>query len=404
MQTIWGKLRMKELSRIASVVQASSTLAVDALAKQLKAEGKDVISFGPGEPDFDTPENIKQACVDALARGETKYTPAAGLLSLRQAIAKRLEMDMGVTYAPTDIVVASGAKHNVYLTLQALVNPGDEVIVPAPYWVTYYEAVKMVGGVPVIVYAGEEQDFKITPQQLKDAITDKTKLFLINNPSNPTGMVYSEAELRALCEVCVEHDLYIMSDEIYYHLVYEGSFVSVASLGEAVKERTILVNGVSKSYAMTGWRIGYTASNPQIAKVMANYVSHSTSAPATMCQIASIEALAGDQSSVFRMKDEFLKRRDYICQRVAAIDGVSCIRPQGAFYIMMSIEALIGKTLGGKLIENGDDFAMAFLEQSQVAVVPCSGFGIPNFVRLSYATSMENIAEGMDRLEKFLKN
>ena len=394
---------MKELSRVASLVQASSTLAVDALAKQLKAEGKDVISFGPGEPDFDTPEHIKQACVDALVRGETKYTPAAGLLTLRQAIAKRLEMDMGLTYAPTDIVVASGAKHNVYLTLQALINPGDEVIVLAPYWVTYYEAVKMVGAVPVVIYAGEEQDFKITPQQLKGAITDKTKLFLLNNPSNPTGMVYTEAELRALAEICVEHDLYIMSDEIYYHLIYEGSFTSVAALGDAVKERTILVNGVSKGYAMTGWRIGYTASNPQVAKVMANYVSHSTSAPATMCQIAAIEALMGDQSSVYEMRDEFLKRRDYIYQRVNAIEGVSCIRPQGAFYVMMDIEAQIGKTFGGKLIENRDDFAMAFLEQAQVAVVPCSGFGAPNFVRLSYATSMENITKGMDRLEAFLR-
>ena len=395
---------MKQLSKIAAAVQASSTIAVDTLAKQLKAEGKDIISFGPGEPDFDTPENIKAAGMDAIARGETKYTPAAGLLSLRKAIAARLEADMGVVYAPTDIVVASGAKHNVYLTLQALVDPGDEVIVPAPYWVTYTEAVKMAGGVPVIVSAEEQQGFKITAAQLAAAITDKTKLLLLNNPSNPTGMVYTKAELQALCDVCVAHDLYIMADEIYYHLVYEGEFVSVASLGDAVKERTVLVNGVSKSYAMTGWRIGYTASNPQIAKVMGNYVSHSTSSPATMSQFAAIEALSGDQSSVFEMRAEFKKRRDYICQRVAEIDGVSCIIPQGAFYIMMRIEALIGRTLGGKLIENDDDFAMAFLEQAQVAVVPCSGFGAPNFVRLSYATSMENIAAGMDRLEKFLEN
>ena len=394
---------MKELSKVASAVVASSTIAVDTLAKQLRAEGRDVISFGPGEPDFDTPDHIKQAGIDAIARGETKYTPAVGLLTLRKAIAKRLETDMGVHYEPSQIVVASGAKHNVYLTLQALVNPGDEVIVPAPYWVTYFEAVKMAGGVPVVVFAGAEQDFKITPEQLRGAIGDKTKLFLLNNPSNPTGMVYTEAELRALAEVCVEHDLYIMADEIYYHLVYEGAFVSVASLGEAVKERTILVNGVSKGYSMTGWRIGYTASNPQIAKVMANYVSHSTSGPATMSQFASIEALTSDQSSVYEMKAEFQKRRDYICQRVGGIDGVSCIIPQGAFYIMMSIAELIGRTIGGKRIENGDDFAMAFLEQSQVAVVPCSGFGAPNFVRLSYATSMENITKGMDRLEAFLR-
>jgi len=394
---------MKELSKIASAIVASSTLAVDALAKKLKAEGMDVISFGPGEPDFDTPEHIKQSCIDALGRGETKYTPAPGLPALRQAIANRLKADMGVTYQPEEIVVASGAKHNVYLTLQALVNPGDEVIIPAPYWVTYFEAVKMVGGLPVVVQAGEEQDFKINAEQLRAAITDKTKLIIMNNPSNPTGMLYSEAELRAIAEVCVEADIYIMSDEIYYHLVYEGSFVSMASLGDAVKERTILVNGVSKSYAMTGWRIGYTASNLQIAKVMSNYVSHSTSAPATMCQIASIEALSGDQSFIPEMKAAFLERRNYICQRVNAIEGLSCRTPQGAFYIMVNIEDQVGKTLGGKKIENGDDFAMAFLEAAQVAVVPGSGFGAPNFVRLSYATSMENIVKGMDRLEKFVQ-
>ncbi|MCL2569070.1 MAG: pyridoxal phosphate-dependent aminotransferase [Oscillospiraceae bacterium] len=394
---------MKELSRIASAVEASPTLAVDALAKQLIEEGKNVISFGVGEPDFDTPEHIKQVAVKAIAAGKTKYTPAAGLMPLREAIAKRLELDMGVKYAPTDIVVASGAKHNVYLTLQALINPGDEVIVPAPYWVTYCEAVKMAGGVPVVIETGEAQDFKVTPDQLRAAITDKTKLFLINNPSNPTGMLYTKEELEAVAAVCVEHDLYILSDEIYYHLVYEGTFVSVASLGEAVKERTILVNGVSKGYAMTGWRIGYTASNPKIAKVMANYVSHSTSAPATMSQIASVEALTADQGTVYAMVAEFKKRRDYICERINAMDGVSCRIPQGAFYVMMNIEALIGKTLGGKLIETGDDFATAFLEQYQVATVPGRGFGAPNFVRLSYATSMENIAEGMNRLEQFLK-
>ncbi|MCL2368216.1 MAG: pyridoxal phosphate-dependent aminotransferase [Oscillospiraceae bacterium] len=394
---------MKELSKIATEVVASSTLAVDALAKQLKAAGKDVVGFGTGEPDFDTPEPIKQAAIDALAAGETKYTPAAGIVPLREAIAKRLEADLGVRYEPAQIVVASGAKHSVYLTLQSLVNPGDEVIIPAPYWVTYYEAVSMVGGTPVVISAGQEQDFKITPAQLEAAITPKSKLFLLNNPSNPTGMVYSEAELRALCEICVAHDLYIMADEIYYHLVYDGNFISVAALGEEIKERTVLINGVSKSYAMTGWRIGYSASNKQIASVMSNYVSHSTGAPATMAQIAAVEALSGDQSSVFQMKAAFQERRDYICQRINAMDGLSCLVPQGAFYVMVNLEQLLGKTIGGTQIENGDDFAMAFLNRADVAVVPCSGFGIPNFVRLSYATSMENIKKGMDRLEQFLR-
>jgi len=394
---------MKNLSTLAQAVVASSTLAVDTLAKQMKAEGKNVIGFGPGEPDFDTPEPIKEAGIKAIMAGETKYTPAVGLLSLRKAIAARLQTDCGVSYDPTQIIVASGAKHSVYLTLRALVNPGDEVIIPAPYWVTYLEAVKMVDGVPVVVSAGEAEGFKITPAQLEAAISPKTKLIIINNPSNPTGMVYTKEELRALCDICVAHDLYIMADEIYYHLVYDGEFVSIASLSEEIKDRTILINGVSKSYAMTGWRVGYSASNSAIAKVISNFVSHSTGGPATMSQIASIEALEGDQSSVYKMKEAFEERRDYICKRINAMDGVSCLVPEGAFYVMMNLEALIGKTLGGRLIENGDDFAMAFLDAAEVAVVPCSGFGIPNFVRLSYATSMENIKEGMDRLENFLK-
>ena len=394
---------MKELSNLAQAVVASSTLVVDALAKQLKAEGKNVIGFGPGEPDFDTPEPIKEKAIQAIMAGETKYTPAAGIMPLRKAIAKRLEEDCGVIYDPSQIVVASGAKHSVYLTLRALINPGDEVIIPAPYWVTYLEATKMMGGVPVVIEAGEREGFKITPEQLQAEITPKTKLFLLNNPSNPTGMVYTKDELRALCEICLANDLYIMADEIYYHLIYDGEFFSVASLGEEIKERTILINGVSKSYAMTGWRIGYSASNPMLAKVITNFVSHSTGAPATMSQIAAVEALAGDQSSVYEMREAFKARRDYICARINAMDGVSCLVPQGAFYVMMNLKALIGKTLGGKVIENGDDFAMAFLDKAEVAVVPCSGFGIPSFVRLSYATSMENIKEGMDRLEAFLK-
>ena len=393
---------MKSLSKIASSVVASSTLAVDALAKQLKAEGKDVVGFGPGEPDFDTPENIKQAAIQALAAGETKYTPASGILPLKKAICSRLEADCGVTYEPSQIVVASGAKHSVYLSFSALLNPGDEVILPAPYWVTYFESIKMVGGVPIVVHALEEQNFKITPAQLEAAISDKTKIFLLNNPSNPTGMVYTKEELRALCDVCVKHDLYILADEIYYHLVYDGEFTSIAALGEQVKERTILIHGVSKSYSMTGWRIGYTASSPEIAKVMANFVSHSTGNPTTMAQFAAIEALTGDQSSVFEMKKAFVERRDYICKRINAIDGVSCLVPEGAFYVMLNVEELIGRKIGESVINNGDDFAMAFLNEKQVAVVPGSGFGAPNFVRLSYATSMENIKKGIDRLAELV--
>ena len=394
---------MKPVSKIAEAVRASTTLAVDSLAKQMKADGLDVVGFGTGEPDFNTPDNINMAGIRAICDGKTKYTPAAGILPLRKAIAQRLKEDCGADYDYTQIVVASGAKHSVYIALAAITNPGDEIIIPAPFWVSYYEMVRMVGGTPVIVEAGEEQNFKITAQQLEAAITEKTKCLMLNNPSNPTGMIYSADELRAIADVCVKHDLYILADEIYYQLIYDGiEFTSIASLGDEVKERTLLVNGVSKSYAMTGWRVGYCAANKTLAKIMSNFLSHSTGAPSTISQWASVEALTGPQEGIEAMRLAFLERRDYIVKRINSIPGVSCIVPNGAFYVMMNIEQLIGKTLGGKLIENDDDFAVALLEKALVAVVPCSGFGMKNFVRWSYAASMENIEKGLDRLEKFV--
>ena len=394
---------MKPVSKIAEAVRASTTLAVDSLAKQMKADGLDVVGFGTGEPDFNTPDNINMAGIRAICDGKTKYTPAAGIIPLRKAIAQRLKEDCGVDYDYTQIVVASGAKHSVYIALAAITNPGDEIIIPAPFWVSYYEMVRMVGGTPVIVEAGEEQNFKITAQQLEAAITEKTKCLMLNNPSNPTGMIYSADELRAIADVCVKHDLYILADEIYYQLIYDGiEFTSIASLGDEVKERTLLVNGVSKSYAMTGWRVGYCAANKTLAKIMPNFLSHSTGAPSTISQWASVEALTGPQEGIEAMRLAFLERRDYIVKRINSIPGVSCIVPNGAFYVMMNIEQLIGKTLGGKLIENDDDFAVALLEKALVAVVPCSGFGMKNFVRWSYAASMENIEKGLDRLEKFV--
>lgn len=394
---------MKPVSKIAEAVRASTTLAVDSLAKQMKADGLDVVGFGTGEPDFNTPDNINMAGIRAICDGKTKYTPAAGIIPLRKAIAQRLKEDCGVDYDYRQIVVASGAKHSVYIALAAITNPGDEIIIPAPFWVSYYEMVRMVGGTPVIVEAGEEQNFKITAQQLEAAITDKTKCLMLNNPSNPTGMIYSAEELRAIADVCVKHDLYILADEIYYQLIYDGiEFTSIASLGEEVKERTLLINGVSKSYAMTGWRVGYCAANKTLAKIMSNFLSHSTGAPSTISQWASVEALTGPQEGIEAMRLAFLERRDYIVKRINSIPGVSCIVPNGAFYVMMNIEQLIGKTLGGKLIENDDDFAVALLEKALVAVVPCSGFGMKNFVRWSYAASMENIEKGLDRLEKFV--
>lgn len=394
---------MKAVSNIAEAVRASTTLAVDSIARQMKADGLDVVGFGTGEPDFNTPDNINMAGIKAICEGKTKYTPAAGIIPLRKAIADRLKADCGVEYDYTQIVVASGAKHSVYIALAAITNPGDEIIVPAPFWVSYYEMVRMVGGTPVIVEAGEAQNFKMTAEQLEAAITDKTKCLMLNNPSNPTGMIYSVEELRAIADVCVKHDLYILADEIYYQLIYDGiEFTSIASLGDEVKERTLLINGVSKSYAMTGWRVGYCAANKTLAKIMSNFLSHSTGAPSTISQWASLEALTGPQDQIAAMRDEFLVRRNYIVERINSIPGVSCIVPNGAFYVMMNIEGLLGKTLGGKLIENDDDFAVAFLENALVAVVPCSGFGMKNFVRWSYAASMENIKKGMDRLEKFV--
>ncbi len=394
---------MKELSRIALKVNPSTTLAIDSIAKQMKADGMDVIGFGTGEPDFMTPDNISEAGIAAIREGKTKYTPAAGIIPLRKAAAARLKADFGLDYDYTQIVVASGAKHNVYAALEVLLNPGDEVIVPAPYWVSYCEMVSMCGGVPVVIETSEAAGFKMTPAQLDAAVTPRTKALILNNPSNPTGMVYTASELRALAGVCMKHDLYVIADEIYYKLLYDGRpFTSFASLGEEIKERTIIVNGVSKSYAMTGWRIGYAAANKQIAKLMANYLSHSTGGPSTISQWAAVEALSGQQDTVEEMRKVFEERRNYFVKRLNSIPGVSCITPEGAFYIMMNIEKLIGRTIGGVKITDDDVFAEAFLKQGLVAVVPCSGFGMKNFIRWTYATSLENIKEGLDRLEKFL--
>ncbi|MCL2819906.1 MAG: pyridoxal phosphate-dependent aminotransferase [Oscillospiraceae bacterium] len=394
---------MKEISKIASNVKASTTITVDSLYKQMKADGIDVIGFGAGEPDFETPENIREAAHTAIRNGHTKYTHSSGMPELRKSVVHRLAEDCRIDYAPEQIVIASGAKHNIYVTVRTLINIGDEVILPAPYWVTYAEIIKMAGGVPVIIPASEANDFKITKTELEAAVTERTKLFILNNPSNPTGMLYNEKELRDLAETCVNHDLYIMSDEIYYNLVYDGKkFTSVAELGEDIKERTIIINGVSKTYAMTGWRIGYSASNLELANIMGNYLSHSTSSPSTISQLAAIEALKGSQESVVTMRNEFEKRRNYIVERINAIKGLSCRKPDGAFYIMLNLEHQIGKTLGGKVINNSDDFSLAFLENGNVATVSCTGFGIDNFVRLTYASSMESITEGINRLERFV--
>lgn len=394
---------MKPISKIAASVSPSATLAVNALAKKLKAEGKDVISFGTGEPDFPTPDLISYAGIRAICDGQTKYTPAAGTVSLRNAICERVKEDYDLDYDQTQVVVASGAKHVVYLTLAVLVDPGDEVILPAPYWTSYLEMIRLFNGIPVVVSAGEDQGFKITAEQLEAAITPKTKAILLNNPSNPTGAIYTREELEALTKVCVKHDLYIIADEIYDKLVYDGaSFTSIPTLGADVKEHTILINGVSKTYAMTGWRVGYALAEKPIAKAMSSYVSHSTGAPATMAQAASEAALKLPQDQVNAMRDTFEERRNYLVKRMNSMDGVSCLTPNGAFYVMMNLTQLFGKSIDGEVITDADAFARIFLEKSMVAVVSCTAFGAPDFVRWSYANSMENIEKAMDRLEAFL--
>lgn len=396
---------MKELAQIASAVQVSSTMAIDALAKQMRANGIDVIGFGAGEPDFDTPDHIKTAAHQAIVENATRYTPASGASALKEAICKRMKEDCGLDYKASQVVVSSGAKHCVYVALRAVVDPGDEVILPAPFWVSYLELIKMVGAKPVVVTAGEGTGFKITAEQLSAAITSKTKALILNNPGNPTGMVYSREDLEAIAKICVEKDIYVISDEIYCGLLYDGvRWASFASLGDEVKERTILVNGVSKSYAMTGWRIGYILANEKAARVMGNFISHSTGSPCTISQAASIAALSGSQDCVEEMRQAFEKRRNYIVERINRIDGVSCLKPEGAFYVMMNIEKLLGTTIHGELIRSSDDFCTALLRHGLVAAVPGSGFGAPNFVRWAYAVSMEDIERGFDRLEVFLKD
>ena len=395
---------MKELSKIALAVEPSSTMAIDTLFKQMKAEGQDVIGFGAGEPDFNTPDYIKEAGIAAIEHNETRYTPSSGTVELRKAICQRLKADCGVEYTPQQISVSNGAKPCVYVALRALINPGDEVILPSPYWVSYSELIKMTGGVPVIVETREADHFKLTAQELRDAITPKTKAMILNNPSNPTGMMYSRKELEEIAKVCVEQDIYVICDEIYYHLVYDGEeFVSLASISPEIKERTLLVNGVSKSYAMTGWRIGYVAANDQVSKVTPNSLSHCTGSPSSISQKAAVTALTASQESVEVMRKAFERRRDYMVERMNSIEGVSCIKPHGAFYVMMNIEKLIGQELHGVVIRDADDFGNLFLKYGKVAVVPGTGFGAPTFVRWSYATSIENIKEGLNRLERFLK-
>ena len=391
-----------ELSEKYRSVSPSSTLAIDSKYKEMKKSGLDVVGFGAGEPDFDTPRHIKDAAIKAINDGFTKYTPASGTLDLKKAICDKFKRENGLDYTVKNIVVSNGAKHSLLNALGAIVNPGDEVLFSSPYWVSYKEMVKISDGVPVVIDTREEDNFKFTAEELEAAITDKTKALILNTPSNPTGMVYSESELAAIAEVVKKHDLFVISDEIYEHLIYDMERPRSIATVDGMKDRTIVVNGVSKTFAMTGWRIGYTAANEEITSLMANVQSHYTSNPNSIAQVAALAALTGPMDSVIEMKKAFNERRLYMVERMNKIPGVSCIKPEGAFYVMMNISALKGKKIDGKTIETSDDFAGAFLEKELVAVVPCSGFGNDNFVRWSYATSMDNIKKGLDRLEKFI--
>lgn len=391
------------ISEKAKSISPSTTLAIDAKFKQMKADGIDVVGFGAGEPDFDTPQYIKDAAIKAITEGKTKYTPAAGTVELRKAICKKLKEENGLDYTFDQIVVSNGAKHSLVNAFQAILNPGDEVIIPAPFWVSYPEMVKLADGVPVVLQTKEEEEFKFTAEAFKAAINDKTRALVLNSPSNPTGMVYTQDELNAIAKVAVDNNIYVISDEIYEHLIYEGERASIAAVSPRMKDLTIIINGVSKTYAMTGWRIGYSAAPAPIAKVMSNIQSHATSNPNSIAQAATVAALSGGQDEIAVMKKAFRERRDYMVERINSIDGVSCLKPQGAFYVLMNISELKGRSVDGLVINTSDDFANALLEKAKVAVVPCSGFGNDNFVRWSYATSMENIKEGLDRVEKFIK-
>ncbi len=384
-------------------IAPSPTLAIDSKFKQMKADGLNVVGFGAGEPDFDTPEHIKQAAVAAIMAGKTKYTPASGTIELKKAICEKFKRDNGLSYEPCNIVVSNGAKHSLINAFGAILNPGDEVIIPAPFWVSYPEMVKYNDGVPVIIHTTEENKFKVSPSQIEEAITSKTKAVVINSPCNPTGMVYTADELRAIADIAVKHNIYVISDEIYEHLIYgDATHTSIASFGEEIKELTIIINGVSKTYAMTGWRIGFTASSERIAKMMSNVQSHTTSNPNSIAQEATIAALNGPKEDLEVMLKAFDERRKYMVERINNIKGVSCTAPDGAFYVMMNIEKLIGKTICGKLINSADDFSEVFLSEELVAVVSGVGFDAPNYVRWSYATSKENICEGINRLERLL--
>jgi aspartate aminotransferase len=383
---------------------ASLTMQIAQRAIELRAQGEDIVDFSVGEPDFPTPDNIKNAAIKAIELNLTKYTANTGILELRRAIADKLERDNGLSYSPDEIIVSNGAKQCVYNAIQALVGEGDDVLIPAPYYVSYPEMVKLAGGNPVFINTSIESGFKLTPELLESSLTPKTKMLILCNPSNPTGSVFHENELNALKETFRKGNYLILTDEIYEKIIYDGiGFLSVASLGEEIKKRTILVNGHSKAYSMTGWRIGYAAAEREIIKAMAKVQSHSTSNASTVSQYAALEALKGPQESVEIMRKEFEKRRDFLFEELNSIEGIFTSKPEGAFYVFPDVSYYLGKKFKDKIISDVFEFSLFLLNEARVVVVPGIAFGNQNCIRISFSTSMDRIAEGIKRIKNALE-
>lgn len=393
-----------ELSRKAQAIEPSLTLAITAKAKEMKEKGIDVISFSAGEPDFNTPKNIINAAIKAMEDGNTKYTSVNGILQLREAICKKFKDDNGLEYNPSQIVVSTGAKQSLANTFLAILNPGDEVIVSTPYWVSYPELIKLADGKPVFVEGDEKSNYKFTKENLEKAVTAKTKAIVLNTPNNPTGTIYNKEELEVIADFAKKYNIIIISDEMYEKLIYDNeNHISIASLSKDAYERTIVINGLSKSYAMTGWRIGYCAASEKIAKLMISIQSHVTSNVCSITQYAALEALSGPQNEITKMINEFEKRRNYMINRIESIDNLSIVKPKGAFYIMINIENCLGKEINGKILNDSMEFCASLLENEKLAVIPGKAFGLNNYIRVSYATSMEAIKEGLNRIESFIK-
>lgn len=394
-------------SKKSEKVLPSITLEITSRAKQMKKDGADTIILGAGEPDFNTPENIRNIAIKAINDGLTKYTPASGIDELKLAVAKRFKRDNDLIYSNSQIMISTGAKQCLWNVFETILNPGDEVIIPKPYWVSYPELIRLVDGVPVFAFGDEENDFKYTRPILENVISSKTKAILINTPNNPTGAVYGKDELAMIADFARTHDLMIISDEIYEKFNYENEdekYTSIANISSDSYNRTIIIQGVSKTYSMTGWRIGYAVGNEKIISLMASIQSHTTSNPNSIAQYAAVEALNGDQTSVKIMVNEFKNRRDYIVERINDTNILSCKKPKGAFYIMINISKMLGKGIDGHTINNSIDFSNILLEKVKVAVIPGDGFGVSNYVRISYATSMDNIKEGVKRIINFVKD